>query len=289
MTARTAADAGRAAGRWVRPGALAAAVAGCWLGGLAALPRSAAAQQPFVTDDAAVTAEGTWHFEFSDELDRLQPSARPARWQNTASFELAYGAGGRLETALEAPLITIESERAGHEGGSDRVFGPGDVNLGFKYLLREERPTSRWPALAASLGFEIPTGDVERQLGSGVEDYSLNGIVQKTLRGGALLRGNLGAVLSGNTVTGALGLRTRGLVWTGGVSLTRAVGPRLNVGAELSGATSRHQELGQRALQALAGGNWALREGLTLDFAVLGGRYAATPRYGVQLGFSADF
>ena len=289
MTARTAADAGRAAGRRGWPGALAAAVACGWLCGLSALPRSAAAQQPFVTDDAAVTGEGIWHFEFSDELDRLQSSARPARWQNIASFELAYGAGGRLEVALEAPLIAIESERAGHEGTRDRVFGLGDINLGFKYLLHEERPASRWPAVAASLGFEIPTGDVERQLGSGVEDYSLNGIVQKTLGGGAVLRGNLGAVLSGNTVTGALGIRTRGLVWTGGVSLTRAVGARLNLGAELSGATSRHQELGQRTLQALAGGNWTLREGLTLDFALLAGRYAAAPRYGVQLGFSADF
>src|SRR5688572_6130329 len=80
--------------------------------GLAILsPRALAAQQPFVTDDAAVTGRGSWHFEFSDELDRLPPSARPARLQNTASFELAYGAAGKLEIALEAPVLAIVSER----------------------------------------------------------------------------------------------------------------------------------------------------------------------------------
>ncbi len=266
-------------------------VAASVLAGLVALlPRSASAQQPFVTDDAAVTPARVWHFEYSDELDRLPSSAQPARWQNTASFELAYGAGGRLEVALEAPLLYIEYADAADEGIPSGVFGLGDTNLGLKYRLREESATSRWPALAASLAFEIPTGDADRQLGSGVEDYSLNGIVEKTLGGGGVLRGNLGAVLSGNTVTGALGIRgTRGLVITGGLSWTRALGPRLNLGAELSGAASRNEELGQQALQALAGGNWAVRDGLSFDFAVLGGKYDAAPRYGVQLGFSADF
>ena len=86
----------------------------------------------------------------------------------------------------------------------------------------------------------------------------------------------------------ARGIRTRGLVWTGGVSLTRAFTQRLNLGVELSGAASRHAELGQEALQALAGGNWMLREDRSLDFALLAGRHAAAPRYGVLVGFSAD-
>lgn len=49
---------------------------------------TAEAQQPFVTDDADVTPQGKFHFEFSNESDLLQRSSFPNLRQNTADFSL---------------------------------------------------------------------------------------------------------------------------------------------------------------------------------------------------------
>jgi hypothetical protein len=39
----------------------------------------------------------------------------------------------------------------------------------------------------------------------------------------------------------------------------------------------------------LVGGNYAIRNGLALAFGLLGGKYVASPRIGMQLGFAVDF
>ena len=250
------------------------------------LAPQARAQQPFVTDDADVTDRGKLHFEFSDQLDLLQPEAFPNLRQNTASFELAYGLFENVEVSVESPLIAIFNAR----GTTPRTaFGVGDTNLSVKYNFLREREGSRRPALAASFGVELPTGDADRQLGSGVEDFTLNGILQKTLTERTTWRVNGGVIFSGNTLTGAVGIRTRGVVYTGGTSLVRKFTPRLDLGAEVTGAVTRNFDLGKGQLQAQFGGHYLLRERLTLDFGVVAGRHAASPRLGAQLGVSVDF
>jgi hypothetical protein len=39
----------------------------------------------------------------------------------------------------------------------------------------------------------------------------------------------------------------------------------------------------------MVGGEYGLRNGMTLDFGLLGGKYIASPRLGGQIGFSVDF
>lgn len=53
--------------------------------------------------------------------------------------------------------------------------------------------------LTASLNIEPPTGDPKRQLGSGLYDYYLNGILPKTLSPKYTLHLNGGATFAGNT------------------------------------------------------------------------------------------
>ena len=233
-----------------------------------------------------MTEKGKFHFEFSNQFDLLQPEAFPGLRQDTASFELAYGLFENVEVSVEAPLIAIFNAR----GTSPRTaFGVGDTNLSVKYNFLKEREGSRRPALTASFSLELPTGDTDRQLGSGVADYTLNAILQKTLTGRTTGRLNGGVIFSGNTLTGAVGIGTRGVVYTGGASLVRKFTPRLDLGAEVTGAYARNLDLSKGQLQAQAGGNYLLREGLTLDFGVVAGRFAASPRLGAQVGVSFDF
>ena len=252
----------------------------------ALLPVAARAQQPFVTDDADVTPRGHFHFEFGNEFDVLQRALYPGRFQNTADAELDYGVWDGVEVGVEAPLLTVFNARG---ATPRRPTGLGDTNFSAKYNFRREREGSRLPAMALSFNVELPTGSVRKQLGSGLADYYLNGILQKSVGGRTKLRLNAGILFSGNETTGVLGVRSRGTVLTGGTSLVRQHTRRLSFGAELTGALTRDFQLSKGRLQTLVGGNYALRENLTLDFGLVGGRFSASPRAGAQFGFSLDF
>ena len=247
---------------------------------------SSLAQQPFVTDDTDVTPRGKFHFEFSNEFDLLQRASFPSLRQNTADIELDYGLFEGLEIGIAAPFLTIFNE-AGTT--TRRVTGIGDSNISVKYNFLKEKENSRVPAMAIAFNFELPTGDAERQLGSGLADFYINGILQKSLTTRTKLRLNGGLLFSGNLATGALGIKSRGTVLTAGGSLVRQFNPKLQLGVELTGAVTKEAQLGKGQLQTLFGGNYQLSQKLSFDFAVLGGKYAASPRAGIQLGVSIDF
>ena len=249
-------------------------------------PSKVLAQQPFYTDDTDVTNKGKLHFQFSNEYDLLQRISYPARTQNTAVFELDYGLFKGVEIGVDAPLLAIHSASFVRPR---TAVGIGDVNFHLKYNFYKEREGSRLPAFALNMTIELPTGDTSKQLGSGFTDYFLNGILQKSLTEKTKLRLNGGILFAGNTTTGVIGIRTRGRVFTAGSSLVKQFTKRLDLGAELTGALTSNFQLSKGQLQALVGGNYALRKNLTFDFGIVAGRFAASPRLGAQLGISLDF
>jgi len=135
----------------------------------------------------------------------------------------------------------------------------------------------------------LPTGNTERQLGSGLADVYLNGVLQKSLTRKTKLRVNGGILFSGNETTGVIGIKSRGTVFTAGGSLVKQFTPKLQLGMELTGAMSSNLDLGKGQLQTMFGGNYQFRDNVSFDFGIVGGRYAASPRAGVQLGISIDF
>lgn len=245
------------------------------------------AQQPFLTDDADTTPAGKFHFEFYNEHDILQRSLYPARRQNTANFKLNYGLTKRLELDFDAPLLQIYNARTSPLGNP---FGFGDTNFGVKYNFRSERETSRLPAMTAVFYLEVPTGNTRKQLGSGLADYDLYFVAQKSLTKRTMLRTNAGIVFSGNNSTGLVGVTAvRGRVFTGSSSLTHDFTPKLKLGVELYGALTKKLELGKGQLTTLIGGKYALKNNFSLDFSLLGGRAIGSPRIGAGLGCSVDF
>jgi len=247
---------------------------------------TAQAQQPFVTDDADTTPKKRFHFEFSNEFDVLQRSAFPSLKQNTADFELDYGLFECVEIGIESPHLIIFNDAG---TGPKRVSGIGDTNVSLKYNFLKERENSRRPALAIAFNLELPTGDTERQLGSGLADFYLNGILQKSVGKKTKLRLNGGILFSGNETTGVIGIKSRGTVFTGGGSLVREFTPKLQLGVELTGAVASNFQLGKGQLQTMLGGNYQVRDNFSFDFGIIGGKYTASPRVGVQLGVSIDF
>jgi hypothetical protein len=244
------------------------------------------AQQPFITDDSDVTPKRKFHFEFSNEFDWLNPNALPALKQNTADSELDYGLFEGVEIGFEIPVLTISNDRSTI---LRRPSGIGDANLSLKYNFLTEQEGRHRPALAISLNLELPTGDKSRLLGSGLADFYVNGIVQKTLTAKTKLRLNGGVLFSGNQTTGVLGIKSRGTVFTGGGSIVRKFGPKLDLGVELVGAVSTTFNLGKSQLQTMVGGNYSLRDNMTFDFGIVTGKHVASPRVGIQLGISMDW
>jgi hypothetical protein len=242
------------------------------------------AQLPFYTDDPAVTEKGKWHFEFFNEYDVLQLQY-PNISQNTANYKLNYGLPFNLEVDVDAPYLAIF-----RAVGTQNSIGGGDVDIGVKWEFHKESHGSRVPALAASLYIEFPTGDARQQLGSGLTDYWLNLIAQKSLSDKTRVNVNLGHLFAGNTSTGVLGIQTiRGHVHIGGLSILHDVTSRLTLGGEIYGAYAKNGNLARSQFQALIGGQYLVRKGLTFDFGILGGKYVASPRIGGQIGFSVDF
>jgi len=242
------------------------------------------AQLPFYTDDPEVTARGTLHFEFFNELDGLQSSEFPDRRQNTANFKVNYGLPHSLEVDLDVPYLSIY-----RAAGTPGAAGIGDTNLGLKWKFHSATPGSRVPALATSLYIEFPTGNEREQLGSGLKDYWLNFIAQEPFTDKTRLNVNLGFLFAGNTSTGVVGVQTtRGQVYTTGVSLLHDFLPRLTLGGELFGAFADTAGLSRTQLQFLGGGQYEVRHGFSLTFGVIAGKYSASPRIGGQLGFAVD-
>jgi len=243
-----------------------------------------AAQLPFYTDDPAVTERGKFHFEFFNEFDALQLQYPNVR-QNTANYKLNYGLPHNLELDVDVPYLAIF-----RAVDVPDAVGGGDTNLGVKWEFHKESRGSRVPALGASLYIEFPTGDSSQQLGSGLIDYWLNFIFQKSISDKTRLTANLGYLFAGNTSTGVLGIEnSRGHVYTGGLSILHDFTPRLSLGAEVYGGYTNNGNLGRGQLQVLVGGQYQLRPGLSLDLGLLGGKYVASPRLGAQAGFSVDF
>jgi outer membrane putative beta-barrel porin/alpha-amylase len=247
------------------------------------LSLSVRAQQPFIIDDADVTEAHKFQLQISHEFDILPRSAYPSLRQNTTVFVLNYGLMEDVEIGVDYPLIVVGNSSA---VSPKNVTGFGDLDFHIKYNFLKEREGSRRPALTVSFSVEVPTGDETRQLGSGLVDYSVNGILQKSLTRKTTLHLNGGIVFAGNTSTGEVGISTRGQVFVGGASLQRQFTPKLNLGAELVGAVARNS--GGSQLQTMVGGNYQLTDKLSFDFGVIAGKYDS-PRAGVLVGISLDF
>ena len=244
-----------------------------------------AAQMPFYTDDTGVTDPRVLHFEFFNEYDALQSSQYPNLNQNTANFKLNYGFPHNLELDVDVPWLDIY-----RAPGQQNSAGGGDTDMGVKWRFRDSPAGSRRPSLAATMYVEFPTGNVQKQLGSGVSDYWLNGIAQEPFTDKTRLTGNFGFLFAGNTSTGVIGIQTkRGHVFTGGLSLTHDFTSRLTLGAEAYGGLADTSGLGRDQLQELAGGWYTMRDGFSFTFAILGGRYEASPQVGGQMGLELDF
>jgi hypothetical protein len=246
---------------------------------------AAHAQTPFFTDDADVTDKGKFNIEFMNEFDRLQPDAFPAKYQNGTRVTLSYGLIRDVEVSITGQFLNVIGE-----GRPRSIGGIGDTSIAVKYNFYKEKERSMLPAFTISAYVQVPTGSSRRGFGSGVTDIGIYGVAQKSINKKSTVRVNAGTLFSGNTLNGAEGFRVvHGQVFTGAASYVRTINERLQLGAELAGALPGNFALSKGQLQAQFGGNYQIAKKTTFNFGIIAGHFAASPRFGLQLGFSHDF
>jgi len=248
---------------------------------------AAHAQQPFLTDDAGVTPKNGIHVESFDEYDWLASMRAPHLRQNTINGKVNFGLGNGLELDLDAPLITIYNTAPALPR---QPFGLGDTEFGIKWNFRGEADDTAYgaSALAAVLYIEVPTGNATTSLGSGLTDTWLYVVAQRTIGRQMVLHGNLGYLVTGNPATGVVGLTVNGHVATLNASVTRPFSDKLALGIELASAVADSRAPDHAQLQATLGGSYSLRENLSAALGLIAGHFAASPHYGIQVGFSWD-
>ena len=252
------------------------------LAGLAASAGRVSAQTPFLTDDAQVTDKGHWNFEYFNLYAVLPKSAFPDHWQEWNNFVIQYGLLHNLELDVDFPILLINRYSA---AVLPDAFGFGDLDVAAKYKFFDEDPDGWRPAFAASFAVEFPSGDPATQLGSGYTDFVWNTIAQRRLSEAVLLHVNVGYQSNGNTLTGAIGIRTPGKIVSEGLSVHVNVSPTLLLGADINGAQIRTAHKTDRQLQFTLGGIYTLSSKTNLNFAVFTGWYDS-PRGGVLAGIT---
>ena len=101
-------------------------------------------------------------------------------------------AWARMGSHLDSPWLAVTNTPA---STPERVVGSGDTNFGLKYHVRDEE-SSRVPALALVAYLELPTGDAERGLGSGLTDVWVYTVAEKHLPHAVSVIGNLGPLFA---------------------------------------------------------------------------------------------
>jgi hypothetical protein len=250
--------------------------------GLVLAAARASGQIPFLTDDAAVTATGHWNFQYFNEYAVLPRSAAPDKWQDWNNFVIQFGAARNLELNVDFPILVINRNSG---APLPDAFGLGDIDFAAKYKFFNEEPGGWQPAFAVTVAVEVPSGASATQLGSGYTDVVLNTIGQKQLSETIGLILNLGYQSNGNTLTGAIGIRTPGKILSEGASLQVNVSQRLQLGLDINGAQIRTAYGFDRQLQLTLGGIYAVGPRTLLDFAVLTG-WHDSPRGGVLVGIT---
>ena len=247
----------------------------------------APAQIPFYTDDADTTEKGKFHLEFANEHDWLQKQSLPGKRQNTLTLTLNYGLTDRIELGVNVPFVKIFNDRSSM---LENPIGIGDTQFGVKARIRNEREGSRLPAVSVVFYVEAPTGSVRKLIGSGLTDYWLYAVLQKSLTKRTTGRLNGGVLFAGNSSTGLIGISgARGQVFTGNGSLVRDFTPKIKLGVEVFGGVTNNFNLSRGQLEGQIGGSYAVRENFAVTFGILAGQFPASPRVGIHLGVAYDF
>ncbi len=122
---------------------------------------------PFFTDDPEPVSFHHWEFYLASEQQHLRQLASAT----LPHVEVNYGAFPNVQIHLVAPLEYVRTGDVSH-------YGYSDTELGVKYRFSDE--TADLPQIGIFPLLEVPTGQKDKQLGSGTVQLYLPLWIQKS-------------------------------------------------------------------------------------------------------------
>lgn len=244
------------------PSVLIAAVAAL----LTTVASRAQAGPPYATDDPVPTDQGHW-----EDYGFISASHVDGDTTGESGIDLNYGAAKDLQLTLVIP--------AAFQTGDENHVGMGTVEVAAKYRVLHQRPGSPVPEVAVFPRLFLPTAG--RRFGSRRVGLLLPLWVGKDAGPWSVFGGG------GWQINPGPGNRN---FWVSGVAVTRAVGRRLTVGAELYHHT-RDGDDAKAFTGANLGAAWRLSEHWSLLASGGPGLQNAREegRYAFYLALKADY
>ncbi len=178
----------------------------------------AAAGPPYLNDDPDPTDVGHWEI-----YNFAVGAGAPGSLDGQAGFDLNYGVAKDLQLTAVLPLAFDNARSFAVEG---LRAGPGDVELAVKYRFLHQSDDTWTPDVAVFPRLFAPTAD--RRFGSGRFGLLLPVWAEKDFGPWSVFGGGGYQI---NPGAGQLDF------WQGGVAVSRTLGERLSLGAELYGQT----------------------------------------------------
>jgi hypothetical protein len=181
-----------------------------------ATPGSASAGPPYLNDDPQPTDPGHWEI-----YNYISGSGAPRELSGEAGFDLNYGAAKDLQLTAVLPLA-FDGD---HGFSADGLRGgPGDVQLAVKYRALHQTDASWLPDVAVFPRLFVPTASPP--LGTGRLGLLLPIWAQKDAGPWSVFGGG------GYQINPGPGQDD---FWQGGMAVSRTLGSRLSLGAEMFG------------------------------------------------------
>jgi hypothetical protein len=143
--------------------------------------------------------------------------------------------------------------------------------------------------MAVVFYFEAPTGNAKEQFGSGLNDYWLYGILQKSFTKKTKGRLNGGILFSGNETTGLIGIdSSRGQIYTGNGSVVHEFREAPVRRGTIWGSNREFQT----ATRSTHNTDWwrlSTHKEVNAVVCFAWPAFTASPRLGAHLGFAYDF
>lgn len=194
--------------------------------GLAALPHSATAGPPFITDDPEPTDTDHWEIY----APYMEGQGRGKIFSGTAGVEINYGAAPNVQLTMATPTAYSHDDAGWH-------WGAGDLEMSVKYRFYNDSEAGF--SVAMFPGITLPTGT--NGMSAGQITILLPLWAQKDFGPWSVFGGG------GYAINPGAGSHD---YWTGGLAVKRTFGERLELGVEAthSGADSPSTSLGMSAI-----------------------------------------
>ena len=227
------------------------------------------AARPLSTDDAGVVDKG--HFEVEAGLEYTNQLDK----ELALSLVVKTGIFDNLDLGIEVPYKFIDF------GQDAKTDGFDDVKVVSKINLITEKDVL--PAISVSFSFKTDSGNDDKSLGTGKQEYAINTILSKSLDE-LILHFNFGYVIKENLPE--QNLRD---VLTYSIAVEYPLDEKLNFVAEISGENERRNDFDDNPMSGLSGFNYSISENIVYDLGLGFEISEASPDFKVTTGLTFSF